>query len=131
MAHSIEARVPMLDYELAEFAVNCSARLKLRGGRTKWILRQALNGVLPEAVRLRRSKLGFATPQKQWLRQDMQGLIRSTVTRSNLKIGRILSAEKVRKQLESFLSGRPGCLTDLEAFRVLVLEVWAQAFEVG
>jgi len=130
MAHSIEARVPMLDYELVQFAVNCPPDLKLRDGWTKWILRQALRGVLPEPVRLRRSKLGFATPQKQWLRQDIRGIIRSVVQESDLKFSRILSLKKVREQFNAFVSNHKGSLTDVEAFRVLNLELWARVFNV-
>jgi asparagine synthase (glutamine-hydrolysing) len=130
MAHSIEARVPMLDYELVQFAVNCPPSFKLRDGWTKWILRQALRGILPEPVRLRRSKLGFATPQKQWLRQDLRGMIRSVIHQSELKMSRILSINKVREQFDAFLSNRSGCLTEVEAFRVLNLELWARVFEV-
>lgn len=131
MAHSIEARVPMLDYELASFAVNCRSSLKLRDGWTKWILRQALRGVLPEPVRMRRSKLGFATPQKDWLRQDIRGVIRSLIRESDLKLGRILSLRKAREELDAFLSNRRGCMTDFEAFRLMNLELWARVFGVS
>jgi asparagine synthase (glutamine-hydrolysing) len=131
MAHSIEARVPMLDYQLATFAVNCRSSLKLRGGWTKWILREAMRGVLPEAVRLRKSKLGFATPQRAWLRQDASGTIRSMIHEPGLKMGRILSTPKVHDELDAFLVEKPGCLTDIEAFRVLNLELWARTFAVN
>jgi asparagine synthase (glutamine-hydrolysing) len=131
MAHSIEARVPMLDYELVQFAVNCPANFKLRDGWTKWILRQALRGILPEAVRLRRSKLGFATPQKQWLRKDIRGMVGSLINESQMRLGRILSLSKVRRQLEGFVCDRPGYLDELEVFRVLNLELWARVFRVA
>jgi asparagine synthase (glutamine-hydrolysing) len=130
MAHSVEARVPMLDYKLAVFAVNCRPSLKLRDGWTKWILRDALNGTLPDLVRLRKSKLGFAIPQKRWIRQDIRGTIRSVMAESTFKMNRILSAKKVRHELSSFLEARPGCLSDIEAFRVLNLELWARVFDV-
>ena len=131
MAHSIEARVPMLDYELAQFAVNCRPDFKLRNGWTKWILRQALRGTLPEQVRLRRSKLGFSTPQLEWLRHDVRGTIRSLINQSKLKLARILSAEKVRRELDNFLSGHAGSLDESRAFRVLNLELWARVFDVS
>jgi len=131
MAHSIEARVPMLDYQLVQFAVNCAPNLKLRDGWTKWILRQSLRGTLPEAVRLRRSKLGFATPQDQWLRQDLRGRINSIIHDSHLRMSRILSKTKVSKQLDDFLAGRAYCLNGLEVFRVLNLELWARVFNVS
>jgi len=123
--------VPMLDYQLASFAVNCRPSLKLRSGWTKWILRQAMRGVLPEAVRLRKTKLGFSTPQREWLRQDTQGTIRSMILESGLKMNRILSTKKVHDELGAFLTNQSGCLTDIEAFRVLNLELWAHAFAVS
>lgn len=130
MAHSVEARVPMLDYNLASFAVNCRPSLKLRDGWTKWILRDALKGVLPDFVRLRKTKLGFATPQKLWLRQDLRGTIRSLIAESTLKTSRILSGKEVRRELSDYLAAKPGCLSDNEAFRVLNLELWARVFDV-
>jgi asparagine synthase (glutamine-hydrolysing) len=131
MAHSIEARVPMLDYELVQLAVNCPPRLKLRNGWTKWILRQALVGTLPEAVRLRRSKLGFAAPQDQWLRQDVRGAIRSLAHEPRFQLNRILSQKKVCQELEAFMAKRQFSLNQLEAFRVLNLELWARVFHVS
>ena len=131
MAHSIEARVPMLDYQLAQFAVNCPVTFKLRDGWTKWILRQGLRGILPEEVRLRKSKLGFSTPQQHWLRGDVRGRIRSLIDDSRLKMERILSGRKVRQQLTAFLSGNPHALNELQVFRILNLELWAKAFNVS
>ena len=131
MAHSIEARVPMLDYELATFAVNCRPSLKLHGGWTKWILREGMTNILPEAVRLRKSKLGFSTPQREWLRKDARGTIRSLIQAPALKIERILSHKKVSAALAAFLNQLPGSLTEIEAYRVLNLELWARVFSVS
>jgi len=130
MAHSVEARVPLLDHRLAEFAVNCPVELKLRDGWTKWILRQTMRGILPEAVRLRKSKLGFATPEKDWLRQDLRGTIREVIAAPKLKSGRILRTESVRTEFDSFLTGKQGSLTEREAFRILNLELWARMFAI-
>ena len=126
MAHSIEARVPMLDYELATFAVNCRPSLKLQGGWTKWMLRQAMNCVLPEAVRLRKSKLGFSTPQQEWPSKGRSRNDSSMIHEPDLKMSRILSAKKVHDELDAFLSDKSGCLTEVEAFRVLNLELWGR-----
>jgi asparagine synthase (glutamine-hydrolysing) len=70
MAHSIEARVPFLDYRLIEFMMALPDRMKIRNGQMKWLLRQALHDVLPIEVSQRRSKLGFATPEQCWLHQQ-------------------------------------------------------------
>jgi asparagine synthase (glutamine-hydrolysing) len=63
MAHSIEARVPFLDHRLVEFLFTLPERYKIDGARTKYVLREAMAGVLPESIRRRKDKLGFkATP---------------------------------------------------------------------
>jgi asparagine synthase (glutamine-hydrolysing) len=59
MAHSIEARVPFLDHRLVELAFSLPADAKVRGADTKRLLRGAMRGILPEAIRTRRDKLGF------------------------------------------------------------------------
>jgi asparagine synthase (glutamine-hydrolysing) len=69
MAFSVEARTPFLDFRLVERALAMPASDLVRGGWTKAILRDAMAGVLPEGVRLRRDKLGFATPEARWLRE--------------------------------------------------------------
>jgi asparagine synthase (glutamine-hydrolysing) len=60
MAHSIESRVPFLDHRLVEFVFSLPAEARVRGAETKRILREAMKGVLPEPIRTRRDKIGFA-----------------------------------------------------------------------
>ena len=68
MAHSIEARVPMLDHRVVEFAFRLPDDLKIRGVETKYVLREAMKGVLPESVRARTDKIGFrAEPKATWV----------------------------------------------------------------
>jgi len=67
MAASIESRVPFLDHRLVEFAAGLPTRMKLRGFTTKWILREAVRGILPPAI-LTRKKMGFPVPFGIWMR---------------------------------------------------------------
>jgi asparagine synthase (glutamine-hydrolysing) len=67
MAVSLEAREPLLDHRLVEFAARVPARLRLRGGSGKWLLKKALGRYLPEEI-LHRRKMGFVTPVSAWLR---------------------------------------------------------------
>ena len=67
MAASIESRVPFLDHKLVEFAAKLPERMKIRGGTTKYILRESMKGVLPETI-LRRPKMGFPVPVGSWFR---------------------------------------------------------------
>jgi asparagine synthase (glutamine-hydrolysing) len=70
MAFSIEARVPYLDYRIVEFALALEPAYKIRNSWTKWILRKAVEPVMPASVTWRRSKLGYPTPFARWLREE-------------------------------------------------------------
>jgi asparagine synthase (glutamine-hydrolysing) len=74
MAASIESRVPFLDHPLVEFTARLPERLKLRGGTTKYILREAMRDVLPPEI-LTRGKMGFPVPVGAWLRGPYRGIV--------------------------------------------------------
>lgn len=131
MAHSIEAREPCLDYELCEFMLSCKPSLKLRQGWSKWILRQTLRDILPENIRLRRTKLGFDTPQAKWMRYDLREAIKSEIASSGLQMKRFLVAEKVLHEFTKFSGGHFGSTSDSALFRVLNLELWARTYKVS
>lgn len=67
MAHSREVRLPFLDHRLVEFVFSLPDNLIIRDGWTKWILRQAFRGVVPDAILDRVDKLGYEPPQQRWL----------------------------------------------------------------
>jgi asparagine synthase (glutamine-hydrolysing) len=68
MAHSLEARVPILDHRVVEFAFQLPDELKVKGVETKYLLREAMKGVIPEEVRARKDKVGFrAEPRATWI----------------------------------------------------------------
>ncbi len=131
MAHSVESRLPFLDYKLVEFAVNCPPSLKLRDGWSKWILRKALEGTLPDSVRLRRTKLGFDTPQARWMRQGLQNGHRDVWQAPGLRMGRFLSAEKLAHESSKFLGAEPHALQAEALFRAICLELWARVHSVS
>jgi asparagine synthase (glutamine-hydrolysing) len=71
MAHGLEARSPLLDPELMQFAASLPASMKVRGREKKWILRRALRGTLPDDL-LDRPKQGFSVPLSAWLRGELR-----------------------------------------------------------
>ncbi len=71
MAHSIETRLPFLDYRALETALSIPTEHKIRDGWTKWILREAMRDELPESIVWRRNKFGFEAPEQIWLRQHL------------------------------------------------------------
>jgi len=79
MAHSIEARVPFLDYRLVEFTLGLPEEYKIADGMTKRVLREGMRGVLPERVRERVDKLGFVTPEEVWVREQGPELFRQAL----------------------------------------------------
>jgi asparagine synthase (glutamine-hydrolysing) len=70
MAHSLEARAPFLDHQLVSFALSLPQRLKINGGKTKYILKRAVEGLLPADV-INRRKQGFRVPLPEWLAGDL------------------------------------------------------------
>lgn len=71
MAHSIEARVPFLDYRLAEYVVGLPASYKINRAVTKRVLRDAMKEVLPDKIRTRKDKIGFATAEQAWMQEGL------------------------------------------------------------
>ena len=79
MAHSVESRLPYLDYRLVEFALAVPTSLKLRNGYGKWILREAVKGTVPDGIRLSRRKRGFDVQQDLWIRAGLGSVIRNAL----------------------------------------------------
>ena len=75
MAHSIEARPPLLDHHIVEFAATIPARLRLRDGTTKYLFKQAMRGILPDEI-IDRPKHGFAVPTGTWFRGELSDFAR-------------------------------------------------------
>ena len=126
MAFSIEARVPFLDEELVEFAFALPGEYLLRDGETKWVLRQALRGLLPEAVRTRQDKLGFATPGGDWLRTSLAPLVEEILAAPTLAQRGFVAPEKLRERWERH---KAGLIDDhIVLWRCLHLELWARRF---
>jgi asparagine synthase (glutamine-hydrolysing) len=67
MRHSIETRLPFLDYRLVEFCVSLPLSLKIKEGWTKYILRKGINDLMPESIVWRKNKFGFESPDRIWL----------------------------------------------------------------
>ena len=78
MANSLELRVPLLDHKVLEFAAHLPINYKVRGFTTKYILKEAFNGLIPQQI-LNRKKTGFPIPVESWLRHDLKDFVRDVL----------------------------------------------------
>jgi asparagine synthase (glutamine-hydrolysing) len=129
MAHSIEARVPFLDHRLVEFSLGLGNQHKIVGGDTKRVLRAAMAGILPEAVRQRRDKLGFATPETLWFRGPLKPLVLDAVEQCFTLAPGLLNEAGTRALVDDMLSGRSA--VDFRLWRLVNLAIWVRQFNVA
>jgi asparagine synthase (glutamine-hydrolysing) len=126
MAFGIEARTPFLDYRLVEHAIALPAQALVKGGWSKAILRDAMSGVLPETVRLRRDKLGFTTPEKRWMAELAPHV------REWLGPGSRVAARLRTGALAGWLSETPAALAQRPGlWRLVAAEHWLRFAETG
>lgn len=121
MAHSVEARLPFLDYRLVEMAVSLSESVKIHEGWTKWVLRESMKQVLPRSVAWRRDKKGFEAPEAQWLERHRREM-HDTVMASPL-LSRYCDRKRLRKAYDS--------LDRRSRWRLYSIALWEQEFDVA
>lgn len=127
MAVSLEARVPLLDHPLVEFALGLPARLKIRDGVGKQVLRRAIGGLVPSEV-LDHPKLGFAVPLSAWFRGPLHHRI-DELSRTDGGLYDYLDRAAVRRLVREHLMRRRDHSTAL--WRVLVLQLWLAQLDAG
>lgn len=93
MAFSIESRLPFLDYRLVETLFAMPLSHKIRYGLTKRVMREAMRGVMPDLITDRQSKLGFSTPEEEWMRKN-PAQFRGMLARSARRLSPILDLER-------------------------------------
>jgi asparagine synthase (glutamine-hydrolysing) len=128
MAASIESRVPFLDHVLVEFVAALPNRLKLRGLKTKWILREAVRGILPPAV-LSRPKMGFPVPFGVWMRGDWNTLARDVLLDSRTKQRGIIEPHAAEQLIDAHAAGTTNGSDAI--WSLLNLELWYRTFVDG
>jgi asparagine synthase (glutamine-hydrolysing) len=122
MAHSIEARVPLLDHTLVEFVAGLPADFTLRRGQGKYLFKRALEGMLPDPI-LRRPKRGFGVPLRYWFRDGLEGFLADHLLGASACSREYVRRAHVEKLFKLFRrTGRAEYLEKL--WTILVLELW-------
>jgi asparagine synthase (glutamine-hydrolysing) len=124
MAVGLEARVPLLDHELVEFAATVPSHFKIRGSAMKYVFKRAVADLLP-AETLTRPKHGFAVPTDPWFRGHLFGWARDLLVGSDARSRDYLDTGEVGRLLEAHRAGR--VVADTRLWTLLNLELWLRA----
>jgi asparagine synthase (glutamine-hydrolysing) len=121
MRHSIETRLPFLDYRLVEFCLGLPMEVKMRNGWSKYVLRVAMSDLLPSGIAWRRTKLGFEAPMRSWL-TAADGLMREAV-RTSPMLREVTDHSSLLERFER--------LPWLERWKYFNLATWARVYGVN
>lgn len=128
MAANLEVRVPFLNREMIEMAARMPPRLKLRGLTRKYVLKRALENVLPKEV-VWRKKAGFGAPIRSWLRGPLRPLIADLLSEETVKRRGLFRPREVKRVIDANFSGREDY--NLQVFQLLGLELWFREFKIN
>ena len=121
MAHSIESRVPLLDNEVIEFAASLPASMKIRDGRRKHILKEAIRGLVPEHI-LTRKKQGFGVPLGVWFKGGLTDVFADVLGSPRARQRGYFQPAFIDRLVQEHLSGRRD--HTLRLWQLLVFELW-------
>jgi asparagine synthase (glutamine-hydrolysing) len=121
MGVSLEARVPLLDHRVVEFAWRTPLSMKLRAGQSKWLLRQVLYRYVPANL-VERPKMGFGVPIDRWLRGPLRDWAEALLDPRRLQAEQYLDPRPVRARWAEHLSGRRNWQYHL--WDVLMFQAW-------
>ena len=125
MATSLETRAPFLDVDVMELAFSMPGGLKIRGGSRKYILKEALRGVVPDRI-LERKKEGFSIPMKQWLKKELKPLMERLLAPDRLAARGLIDPVETSRLVDEHCAGRANHAHVL--FSLMVFERWAEEF---
>jgi asparagine synthase (glutamine-hydrolysing) len=125
MAVSLEVRAPFLDPRVAEFAASLPTSYKLKGLKTKYILKKAVDGLLPRFV-TRRGKKGFGVPVAEWLKGKLRPLARDLLSPERVRRAGVFNAEFVSRLQDEHERGVANHRKLL--WTLLMFELWHESF---
>jgi len=126
MASSAEVRVPFLDWEFVQWAAdNVPPSLKIHGSTTKYILRQAMEPLIPAEV-LTQAKAGFGAPIDQWLRDELRPMVEELLSDHAIRLRGMFDPGFVRRMIEEHYSGSAD--RSFNIWQLLTLELWFRQF---
>ena len=127
MAFGVEGRSPFLDKDLVEYSIALKDELKIKGGYTKFILREVMKGIMPEKVRTRVDKKGFSVPQDEWFRTEkFQKLVNDILNSESFAKRGYFKPEEAKKLYQRHLTGEINISKDI--WKWINLELWFRKY---
>ncbi|MDX8548936.1 asparagine synthase (glutamine-hydrolyzing) [Methanospirillum sp. J.3.6.1-F.2.7.3] len=127
MAHSLESRVPYLDNRFVEYIINLPEKYKIHRAITKYIMRLALNSILPDRIRCRMDKMGFITPEEYWIKVACPGIFQLSLEKSITNSKGIIKPEAMN-YFKKMVSGQIPFSNTI--WRMIIFGLWMDLFRV-
>ena len=127
MAHSVESRLPFLDYRLVSLVFASAPNWKMRGPWNKYLLRESMRERIPESVRTRVEKWGFPVPQGKWMSTAWHGLLEELLASREMRERGIYNIPAIRRDLDLHRQGKRDFSDRL--FTVIQFELWSRRQE--
>ncbi len=125
MAANLEVRVPYLNKEMLDLASRIPSRLKIKGLKRKFILKKAVESILPKEV-IYRKKAGFGAPIRSWLRGPLKPMVNDFLSKENVDRRGLFNHNSIRKIVNDYESGKEDL--SLHIFLLVTLELWFRQF---
>lgn len=119
MAFGIETRVPFLDYRLVDFCMKLPDNLKIKKGYRKWLLKESGKSILPDSIYERKDKIGFETPQKNWMKKNHK-LVQDEAKEYAKQMPTIINSNRLNE-----------IRSDAELWRIICAGKWMTIFELN
>jgi asparagine synthase (glutamine-hydrolysing) len=123
MAFGVEGRVPFVDHRLVEFSLTKGLASCMHRGWTKWVLREAMADLVPQEILWRRDKVGFETPESDWLESCLAS--RPDLFYDGAQSGQYVEPRTARTMIQAWLARKEGTAA---VWRLINLELWLQVF---
>jgi asparagine synthase (glutamine-hydrolysing) len=125
MANSLELRCPLADHRIQEFGLSLPFAWKYRGGKTKWILREAMKDILPASI-LHGKKIGFNPPAPQWISSELRPLISDLLSPQSVERRGIFRPQAVSALLQDHFDAKRDHA--IKIWGLLMLELWFRMY---
>ncbi len=125
MAHGLEVRSPLCDYELVDFVTSLPSSYRLHGSRSKHIFKEVAVEWIPRGI-VNRRKRGFDSPIGEWIKGDLRGFVDTFLSREHIGRSGLLDPDRVTALLEDHLSGRRNYA--LQLWSIIAIEAWYRMY---